>query len=323
MMNRSIASRTLPRLAERKRRHQKRARCRPARRRPGEEDEAEPQADQQPAVEGRHEQISVRGRQDHGEQIDERGAQEHPGQRPTGTFSQSCARRGRTAACSAASSARRWSQKPRSSRRIMARPLMPPTFRLFGSRNRSKPSAKIAQPRVIFHPICQMVLHVSRFKPSSSLLCSCGFYHSRRQISSFICVSPISSGADERAGGGQRAGRIAADVADQRFFPLRGRFDDGLALEELITATPCAERVVLTASWAVEKMSARPSRRGRRSVSSSGSRIALTGLLSGVGAGEPLAVGLRHVVAAGAPGPPCRSRRRRAGSLIVRPPIRP
>ena len=84
--------------------------------------------------------------------------------------------------------------KPRSSRRIIARPLMPPTFRLFGSRNRSKPSAKIAQPRVIFHPICQMVLHVSRFKPSSSLLCSCGFYHSLRQMSSFIWVSPISSG---------------------------------------------------------------------------------------------------------------------------------
>ena len=44
----------------------------------------------------------------------------------------------------------------------------------------------MALPRVIFHPICQMVLSVSRFKPSSSRT---SFY----QISSFICVSPTSS----------------------------------------------------------------------------------------------------------------------------------
>ena len=114
--------------------------------------------------------------------------------------------------------------KPRSSRRIIARPLMPPTFRLFGSRNRSKPSAKMALPRVIFHPICQMVLSVSRFKPSSSRTSFLS------DIQLHLCFADVLS-AQERACGGQRPGRIAAYVAERCFFQLRGRFDGGLSLQ--------------------------------------------------------------------------------------------
>ena len=92
-------------------------------------------------------------------------------------------------------------------------------------RNRSKPSAKIAQPRVIFQPICQMVLSVSRFKPSSSRTSFA------IECSSFICVSPVSSFPQERSSGGQRPGRIAAHVGDRRFLQFHSRFDDRLALE--------------------------------------------------------------------------------------------
>ena len=91
----------------------------------------------------------------------------------TGTSSPACARRGRTTVRSAASSARRWSRSRGARGRIIARPLMPPTFRLSGSRNQVEAHREDrAAEGISLHPICQMVLHVSRFKPSSSLLCS-------------------------------------------------------------------------------------------------------------------------------------------------------
>ena len=177
------------------------------------------------------------------------GAQEHPRPAASRNFFPACAPR--TNSGTFAASARQWA-KPRLMR-IILRPLMPPTFRLFGSQKQIRSLARRSRSRGDLPSICQMVLHVFSFQTVISLL-FVQVYHSCVRYPTSHHVSPMSSGADRAAPtAGQRAGRITADVADQRF-----------SAHAAIRRRPCRRKLIghaaanrltesLTASWADER----------------------------------------------------------------------